>query len=76
LGLADQIAFFEFEIEEFVNIPLINQWGSCEISIDWIRFKFYFKFIIDHVEAHVNIKIINTKFRGMYLNWSCLEFTF
>jgi len=25
LGLADQIAFFEFEIEEFVNIPLINQ---------------------------------------------------
>ena len=56
LGLADQIAFFEFEIEEFVNIPLINQWGSCEISIDWIRFKFYFKFIIDHVEATLNFE--------------------
>jgi hypothetical protein len=64
LDLADQIAFFEFEIKEFVNIPLINQWGSCEISIDWTRFKFYFKLIIDHVEAHViiNIKIINIKF--------------
>ena len=69
LGLADQIAFFEFEIEEFVKIPLINQWGSCEISIDWTRFKFCFKFIIDHIEAHVN-KIINTNHFPPYHWWN------